>query len=314
MPDWDAVIIGGGPAGLTAGLYLCRGNWRTLLLEKGTVGGYIMNVEWIENYPGFAEGVVGSQLGMEMKNQATRYGLRIERNEVIAIESSPGSRWVTCIDSANYTTSAVIIAGGSVPKKMGVPGEDKFRENGVINCAFCDGGQFTDQVVAVCGGGDAGVTEALYLTQLASKVILIEVLPELTATAILQDRARKNPKIEIRCGVKVEAITGDAQIEAIEFVDVASGKKGTLKVDGVLVHVGLDPDTDYLEGVVPLDSQGQIVVNQWMETEAPGIFAAGDIRSGSPRQVSAAAGDGATAGIAAQRFLQGLKKDRNASV
>jgi thioredoxin reductase (NADPH) len=314
MPDWDAVIIGGGPAGLTAGLYLCRGNWRTLLLEKGTVGGYIMNVEWIENYPGFSEGVVGSQLGMEMKNQATKYGLRIERNEVIAVEGSSSSKQITCIDGANYTTSAVIIAGGSIPKKMGVPGEEKFRGNGVINCAFCDGGQFTDQVVAVCGGGDAGVTEALYLTQLASKVILIEVLPELTATAVLQDRARENPKIEIRCGTKVEAITGNAQIEAIEFVEVASGQKGTLKVDGVLVHVGLDPDTDYLEGVVPLDSQGQIVVNQWMETEAPGIFAAGDIRSGSPRQVSAAAGDGATAGIASQRFLQGLKKGHDASV
>lgn len=304
MSDWDAVIIGGGPAGLTAGLYLCRGNWRTLLIEKESVGGYIMNVEYIENYPGFADGVLGSQLAMEMRNQATKYGLQLTRAEVTAIQSSPGSKWVTCIDGTYYTTAAVIIAGGSIPKKLGVPGEEKFRGNGVINCAFCDGGQFVDQVLAVCGGGDAGVTEALYMANLASKVILIEALPELTATAILQDRAKDNPRIEIRCGIKVEAIVGDSQVEAIEFVEEGNGQKGTLKVDGVLVHVGLDPNTDYLEGVVPLDNQGQIVVNEWMETEIPGILAAGDVRSGSPRQVASAVGDGATAAIAAQRFLQ----------
>ncbi len=306
MPDWDAVIVGGGPAGLTAGLYISQGNWRTLLLEKESYGGYIMNIELIENYPGFSEGVMGAQLGMEMMNQARKYGLQMKRGEVIEIQGSSSSKWVTCIDGANYTTAAVIIAGGSVPKKLGVPGEEELRSRGVISCAFCDGGEFVDRVVAVCGGGDAGITEALYLAKLASKVILIEVLPELTATAILQDRARDNPKLEIRCGEKVEAIVGDSQVEAIELVKEGNGQKETLKVDGVLVHVGLDPNTGYLEGVVPLDSQGQIVVNEWMETEVPGILAAGDIRSNSPRQVVAAVGDGATAGIAAQRFLQKL--------
>jgi thioredoxin reductase (NADPH) len=306
MPDWDAVIIGGGPAGLTAGLYLCRGNWRTLLLEKESVGGYIMNVEYIENYPGFPDGVVGSQLGMEMKNQATKYGLKIERAEVMAVQGSPSNKIVSCTDGASYTASAVIIAGGSIPKKLGVPGEEKFRGNGVINCAFCDGGQFVDRALAVCGGGDAGITEALYMANLASKVIIIEALPALTATAILQDRAKQNPKIEIRCGVKVEAIAGDSQVEGIE-ITTQGGKRENLPVDGVLVHVGLDPNTDYLEGSVPLDGQRQVKVNQWMETEVPGIFAAGDIRSGSPRQVSTAVGDGANAGMAAQRFLQKTK-------
>ncbi len=307
MPDWDAVIIGGGPSGLTAGLYLCRGNWRTLLLEKETVGGYIMNVEYIENYPGFPEGVVGSQLGMDMKNQALKYGLRTERNEVLALEGSPGNKSVSCADGTTYTASAVIIAGGSVPKKLGVPGEEKLHGSGVISCAFCDGGQFVDRVVAVCGGGDAGVTGALYLAKIASKVILIEAMPLLTATAVLRDRVKDNPKIEVRCGTKVTAIVGESQVEGIEFVDDKSGQKGTLKVDGVLVHVGLDPNTDYLEGVVPLDKQRQVVVNEWMETEIPGIFAAGDIRSGSPGQVSTAVGDGASAAMAAQRFLQKLK-------
>jgi thioredoxin reductase (NADPH) len=307
MPDWDAVIIGGGPAGLTAGLYLSRGNWRTLLLEKESVGGYIMNVAWIENYPGFPDGVMGSQLGMEMRNQATKYGLRPERAEVNAIQGSPSSKWVTCLDGSSYTAAAVIIAGGSVPKKLGVPGEEKLRGKGVISCAFCDGGQFADRVVGVIGGGDSGVTEALYLAKIASRVILIEALPQLTATGVLQDRAKNNPKIEIRCGLKVEAIIGDSQVEAIEFVDSGNGQKGSLKTDGVLVHVGLEPNTDYLEGVIPLDGQRQIIVNESMETEFPGIFAAGDIRSGSPRQVSTAVGDGATAAMAAQRFLQKQK-------
>jgi thioredoxin reductase (NADPH) len=307
MPDWDAVIIGGGPAGLTAGLYLCRGNWRTLLLEKETVGGYIMNVEYIENYPGFPEGVVGSQLGMDMKNQALKYGLRTERNEVLALQNSPGSKTVSCADGTTYTASAVIIAGGSVPKKLGVPGEEKLSGSGIISCAFCDGGQFAGRVVAVCGGGDAGVTGALYLAKIASKVVLIEALPLLTATAILRGRVKDNPKIEVRCGTKVTAIIGDSQVEGIEIIEEKSGQKGTLKVDGVLVHVGLDPNTDYLEGVVPLDGQRQVVVNEWMETEIPGIFAAGDIRSKSPGQVSTAVGDGAAAGMSAQRFLQKLK-------
>jgi len=306
MPDFDAVIIGGGPAGLTAGLYLCRGNWRTLLLEKETLGGYIMNVEYIENYPGFPEGVVGSQLGMDMKNQAIKYGLKTERNEVMALDVSPGNKTVSCMDGASYTASVVIIAGGSVPKKLGVPGEDKLRGSGVISCAFCDGSQFNGQVVAVCGGGDAGVTGALYLSKIASKVILIEAMPALTATAVLRDRVKDNPKIEVRCGTKVTAIVGESKVEGIQIVGTGEQKE-TLKVDGVLVHVGLDPVTDYLEGVVPLDKQRQVVVNKWMETEISGIFAAGDIRSQSPGQVSTAVGDGAGAAMSAQRYLQNLK-------
>jgi thioredoxin reductase (NADPH) len=303
MPDWDAIIVGGGPAGLTAGLYLSRGNWRTLLVEKASPGGYIMNVAYIENYPGYSEGIVGSQLGMQMKEQAIRYGLRIERGEIIALQVSPGSHRVILADGNSISCRAVIIAGGSVHRKLGVPGEDEFQDNGVIYCAFCDGGQFTDKVIAVCGGGDAGVTEALYMANISSKVIIIEAMPELTATAVLQDKVSENPKIEVRCGVKVEAIVGESRIEGIEITD-EKGQPETIKVDGVLVHVGLDPNTDYLEGVVPLDDAQQVVVNESMETEISGIFACGDIRSGSPRQVSTAAGDGATTGMAAQRFLQ----------
>ena len=307
MTDWDAIIIGGGPAGLTAGLYLCRGGWRTLLLEKASAGGYIMNVETIENYPGFPDGVIGSELAMQMKNQAVKYGLKIERGEAIAVQASPGRKIVTCTDGNNHSAPAVIIAGGSVHKKLGVPGEEKFQGNGVIYCGFCDGGQFYDRIIAVCGGGDAGITEALYMANIASKVIVIEALPKLTATAVLQDRARENLKIEIRTGVKVTAIAGEEQVTGIE-TEGESGNKETIATDGVLVHIGLDPNTGYLKGTVPLDGQGQVKVRQQMETEVPGIFAAGDIRSGSPRQVSAAVGDGAIAAITAQRFLQKLSK------
>jgi len=307
MPDWDAIIIGGGPAGLTAGIYLSRGNWRTLLLEKEGYGGYIMNIEMIENYPGFSEGVIGSQLGMEMMGQARKYGVEMKRATVNSVQVSSSNKWVTCADGTTYTSSVIIFAGGSVPKKLGVPGEEEFRDRGVIGCAFCDGGQFTEQVVAVCGGGDSGITEALYLSKIASKVIVIEAMPKLNATAILQDRIAQNPKLEVHTGMKVQAITGGNTVEGIDVISEETGQSETMKVDGVLVHIGLDPNTGYLQGVVPLDEGGQIIVNGWMESEIPGIFAAGDIRSNTPRQVSAAVGDGAAAGMSAQRYLQKLE-------
>ena len=302
MFDWDVIIIGGGPAGLTAGLYLGRASRRTLLLDKDTAGGYIRNIEMIENYPGFADGVSGAQLASQMVSQATKYGLQIDNAEVTGVELFSDTRYVACANGQGFTTNVIIIAGGSKNKNLGVPGEAELAGKGVFECAFCDGGHFAGQVVAVCGGGDAGVTEALYMSKIASKVILIEAMPQLTAAAILQDRLRANKKISVRCGTAVEAIIGKNKVEAIELK--TGKKKETLKVDGVLVHIGLDPNTDYLEGIVPLDKNGQVIVNEKMESEVPYIFAAGDIRSGSPRQVVVAVGDGAIAAITAERLLQ----------
>jgi thioredoxin reductase (NADPH) len=302
--DYDAVIVGGGPAGLTAGLYLCRGNWRTLLVDKESPGGYIKNIELIENYPGFSEGVAGARLATQMVTQATNYGLKYEQAEVSTIEIFSSSKWVGCVDGKGFTTGAIIFTGGSVPKKLGVPGEEEFKDKGVIRCAFCDGGQFAGKIIVVCGGGDSGISEALYMSKIADKVIVVEAMPQLNATAILQDRLKANPKMEVHTGTMVKEIIGSDHVEAISVERDGNDQAEIIKTDGVLVHIGLDPNTSYLEGIVPLTESGQIEVNEWMETGLPGVFAAGDIRSNSPRQVSAAVGDGAAAGIAAQRYLQ----------
>jgi thioredoxin reductase (NADPH) len=299
--DWDAIIIGGGPAGLTAGLYLCRAKRRTLLLDKDTAGGYIRNIELIENYPGFADGVAGAELASRMVTQATKYGLQVESAEVTGIELFSSTRYVACASGQGFTTNIIIVAGGSKNKKLDVPGEAEFSGKGVFECAFCDGSHYAGKVVAVCGGGDAGVTEALYMAKIASKVILIEAMPALTATAVLCDRLYASPNVEVRCGCSVEEIKGGEKVDAIELT---GDKKETLNVDGVLVHIGVKPNTGYLDGVVPLDEQGQIIVNDRMESEVPYVLAAGDIRYDSPRQVAAAVGDGTIAAITAERLLE----------
>lgn len=306
MFDWDAIIIGGGPAGLTAGIYLSRGRIRTLLLEGESYGGKIKNLESIENYPGFGTGIPGAQLANEMQSQAEKSGLRFEQGLVSGIEIYSSSKCITCQDGRSYTTSAIILASGSRPRKLNVPGEEALIGKGVFTCALCDGGQFENKVVIVRGGGDAGLTEALYMTKIASRVIIIAAGPELPASAILKERAQSNPKMEIRCNTKIESILGSLKVEAVETLDT-SGRKQTLKADGILVHVGLVPNTDYLPGNIPLDESGQVIVNAAMETELSLILAAGDIRSGSPGQVSTAVGDGATAAISAMSQLEKLR-------
>ncbi len=307
MFENDAVIIGGGPAGLTAGLYLCRARRQTVLIGREMFSANIVNHELVENYPGFSEGVAGAQLISEMLTQSVSAGLQVEETEVTGIELGDDCRTVKCANGESYTAGVIIIAGGCAHRKLGVPGEDKLHGKGVFNCALCDGGKFANQVVAVCGGGDSGIQEALYMTKLASRVIVIEMMPSLTASAILQERAAENPKLEFRLGTKVEAIVGNEKVEGLELVD-AEGKKEVLSADGVLVQVGIVPNSDYLKGVVPLDEQGRVIVNPKMETEVPFVFAAGDIRSGSPNQIVTAAGDGATAGIFANKLLQSMGK------
>jgi thioredoxin reductase (NADPH) len=301
--DWDMIVIGGGPAGLTAGLYLARGKVRTLLLETESYGGKIKNLELIENYSGFENGVAGARLANEMYSQAVRYGLQTEIGQVSGIEIYSSSKCITCQDGRSFTCGGVIIAGGSRSKKLNVPGEDQFYGKGVFTCAFCDGGQFEGKVVAVCGGGDAGITEAIYMSKIALKVIVIEAQPGLTACAWLQEKSAHNPKLEVRCGTIVRSIKGDGRVGAIEIADAVSGQAQILKVDGVLVHIGLIPNSEYLPENL-LDNNGQVVVDGEMRTSTGLIMAAGDIRSGSPGQVATAVGDGATAAVSAIRELQ----------
>ncbi len=304
MLDYDVVITGGGPAGLAAGLYLSRGKYRVLLVDKEGFGGQIKNVEWIENYPGFARGVAGPQLASEMMSQATSFGLQLEMAEVTGIELYSASRCLNFADGRSYTAEAVIFAGGCQRKKLGIPGESEFEGKGVFNCALCDGDQFSDKIVAICGGGDTGVTEAIYMTKLASKVILLEAEPELTATAVLQDRARSNERIEVHCGTEIVSISGNEHVETIELLDVKTKKKSTLPVDGVLIDIGMEPNTGFMKNIVQIDEQRRINVNDKMETSARYVFAAGDIRSGSPGQVVTAVSDGAIAAIYVQKLLQ----------
>lgn len=304
MFDYDAVIIGGGPAGLTAGIYLTRAGYRTLLLEKESFGGKLKNIEMIENYPGFSHGVPGADLASQIIEQAARFGLEMEIGEVTSVDAFSSCKSVTCGDGRGYTCSVVIVTTGSKSKKLDVPGEEDFCGKGVIECALCDGDRFAGGVVAVCGGGDAGVTDALYLARLASRVVLIEAQPGLTASAVLRERLLAHPAIEVRCGQNVSAILGDMTLRAIEVNHGATGGKERLSVDGILVHVGVEPNTACLGGLVALDDEGQVLVDQAFQTDVPGILAAGDARSASPRQVASAVGDGAASAVTAQHLLQ----------
>ncbi|MBI3930742.1 MAG: thioredoxin-disulfide reductase [Chloroflexi bacterium] len=301
--DYDVVIIGGGPAGLTAGLYAARGKLNSLLIEKAVIGGQITNAGLIENFPGFPEGIDGFELGQLMQQQAEKYGLKIISAEVTGIELKEDSQKVVKTTEGDFETKAVIIAGAASRQKLGVPGEEEFTGRGVSYCATCDGPLFQDKAVAVAGGGNAAITEALHLAKFASRVIVIHRRDQLRATAILQERAFAEPKIEFLWDTTIEKIEGENFVKRLRLKQVKTGEKSTLEVAGVFVSIGFKPDTDYIKNVVPLDIVGHVITNEKMETEIPGVFAAGDIRHDSARQAVTAAGDGATAAIYAERFL-----------
>jgi thioredoxin reductase (NADPH) len=306
--DYDAIVIGGGPAGLSAGTELARARYRVLLLEKESFGGPIINVEWINGYPRAGEKTAGAMLASEMVQQAEQSGVEMELAEVVEVEPYSGCISIACADGKAYTSSVVIHSGGLHSRKLGIPGEEEFQGKGMIHCAMCDAGLYRDQVVAVCGGGDAGLIEALYLARYASKVFVIEAGAQLAAKPVLQARALADMKLAIRCGEKPVEIIGKEGVTGLVVESAASGKRQTLDAYGVLVHVGYLPATAYLEGVLALDDSGRIAVNEQFATDVPGAFAAGDIRSGSPRQVAAAIADGKAAARGAQKILETLPR------
>ncbi len=305
MSDYQLVIIGGGPAGLTAGIYATRARINTLLLEKTVPGGQITTSEWVENYPGFPEGISGFDLGELMKEQAVKHGLKIKAAEVIALEQGNDSKIVKTA-SASYVADTVIIAGGARYAKLGVPGEEELAGRGLSFCATCDGPFFRDREVAVVGGGNIAVSDAIFLTRFSSKVWVIHRRDALRADRILQERAFANDKLEFLWDTVVEAINGTDKVASLKLRNVKTDQVFTLEIGGVFMAVGTFPNTEYLAPVLQLGRGGTIPVNIQMETKIPGIFAAGDIREGSIRQVVAAAGDGAIAAMAAQRYLEQL--------
>lgn len=303
--DYDVIIIGSGCAGLSAGLYTSRAGLRTLILEKGTMGGELMNRQLIENYPGFGTGVQGPELGSAMLEQATNFGAEIEIGEATGLEVFPQQKMVR-YDGQSRTCKGLIIASGALPRKLQVPGEDELLGRGVFYCATCDGPAFAGQAVAIAGAGDSGITEALFLENLGCKITMIEFMPQPKASKILLDRATSSPNIAIKLNTRITRILGDERVTGIEIEDRGTGAKSRVAVAGVLVRIGMLPNTRFLKGVFTLCPTGQVPVNENMETPIPGIFAAGDVRQNSPMQMATAVGDGVTAAIAVGRYIASL--------
>jgi thioredoxin reductase (NADPH) len=300
--EYDVIIIGGGPAGLSAGIYASRSRLRTLLIEKGMFGGLIANAELVENYPGFPEGISGFDIGERMSQQASKFGLETLSAEVTNVDLLKDIKLINTTEGP-VSARAVIIASGAERRRLGVPGEDIFVNRGVSYCATCDGALFKDRIVAVIGGGDSAVEESLFLARFASKVIIIHRRNQLRASKLAQERALSHNKIEPIWDTVVEEIKGDKKVSALAIRNVKTGVTSRITVDGVFVYVGQTPNTGFLKGQIPLDKEGYIITDDRMETQIKGVYAAGDIRKNSSRQVITAAGDGATAAISAERFL-----------
>jgi thioredoxin reductase (NADPH) len=302
MSRYEVIIIGGGPAGLTAGLYASRAGLKTLLFERGMFGGQIVNARQVDNYPGFPEGISGIELASLMHRQATKYGLETITAEVTDVK--PGHTYNVVTTEGTFEAEAVIIAAGSEYRKLGVPGEEKLLGRGVSYCATCDGLFFRNLDVAVVGGGDTAITDALELSEHASKVYIIHRRDQLRAGHILQKLALAHPKLKPIWDTVVDEITGDNKVSGLRLRNVKTGEISDLQVSGVFVAVGLEPNSQRFAEIVELDKTGLIKTNELMATLAPGIFAVGDIRKNSARQVASAVGDGVTAALSAFKYLR----------
>ena len=305
--SYDLIIIGGGPSGLTAALYASRSQLKTLLIERMGCGGQAAITDWIENYPGFPDGINGFELANRFEQQARKFGAEVVMDTVTALSTGENNTHTVTTSSGSYTALAVIIAAGADHKKIGVPGEAEFLGRGVSYCATCDGPFFKGKEVAVVGGGDSAVQEAIYLTRFASKVTLIHRRDRLRATKILQDRARTTDKLSLSLSSTITRISGGETVDSITIKNTATGIENTLKLQGVFVFVGYTPNTDFITNKTLLDEGGYLLSDGNMKTVVPGIFAGGDVRSKMLKQVVTAAGDGAAAAFAAQEYIDELK-------
>ena len=299
---YDVVIIGGGPAGLTAGIYAGRAQLKTVIVEKGLPGGQIAQTDEVENYPGFPEGISGPELASRMVRQAEKFGARIVMDEVLGLEKAEGGYLVRGYER-NYRARAVIVATGANPRRLGVPGEDKFYGRGVSTCATCDGFVYRDKEVVVGGGGDAAVEEGIFLTKFARKVTLVHRRDELRANKVAQKRAFQNPKMHFLFSHVVTEILGEDQVTGVRLKNLKTGEEYVYPTDGVFVFIGHEPNTAFLKGVVELRPDGYIAVRDEVFTSEPGIFAAGDVADPIYRQLTTSVGAGTRAAMMAERYL-----------
>jgi len=304
---YDAIIIGGGPAGLTAGIYLSRARMDTLLIEKALPGGQAILTEIIENYPGFPHGITGPELMQKMEEQAVRFGLKIEYGEVAEIKTKKDKIKIVRINNQEYKTLTIILASGAEASKLEVPGEEELRGRGVSYCATCDAPFFKDQKIVVVGGGDTAIEEALYLTKFVREATIVHRRDRLRATKILQERVFANKKINFAWDSVVIKILGNEKVEGILIQNKKTGEEKEIPCQGVFVFVGNVPNSKFINELTKLDQKGYILTDGNMMTSQEGIYACGDVRKKILRQVVTACGEGATAAFAAQKYIEEIK-------
>ncbi|MEW5734894.1 MAG: thioredoxin-disulfide reductase [Thermodesulfobacteriota bacterium] len=304
--SYDCIIIGAGPAGLTAGIYTARARLKVLLLEKFAPGGQIQVSDLVENYPGFPEGISGAELMERMAEQAKRFELPIESSEVVSVDFSGPLKKIVLPDR-QLTARTIIVATGAQPRQLGVPGENVFTGKGVSFCATCDGPFYRGKSVAAVGGGDSAVQESIFLTRFVDRVYVIHRRNELRAARILQERALANPKITFVWDSVVTEIKGDNDVNAVTVKNVKTGEVSDLAVSGCFIWVGTVPNTGFLGDSLAKNKAGFLITDQRMQTSVPGVFAAGDVRETVLRQVSTAVGDGAIAAFCAEQYVEAGK-------
>ena len=308
--EYDLIIIGGGPAGLTAGIYAGRARLCALLIEKLIHGGQMMTTDLVENYPGFPEGISGPDLSDRMRQQAERFGLKIVTGEVL--ELIPGTpeepAHTIVLEDRRVTTGAVIIATGARYRRLGVPGEEELTGKGVSFCATCDGALYRDQEIAMVGGGDTALSEVIFLTRFAKKIHLIHRRDALRGAKYLQEQVLENKKVQVHWDSVVEAFQGKDSLESLKLKNVKTGKTTDLMVTGCFIAIGITPNTDWLNGLLSTDQWGFILTDQEMVTKIPGIFAAGDVRSKELWQIATAVGDGAIAAYSVEKYLDKIRE------
>ncbi len=314
MNQFDVIIVGGGPAGLCAGMYAGRGMLNAVVLERGVPGGELLNTEKIEDYPGFVS-ILGPELAARMAEHAQKFGADIRQENVEGIYPLENGEFrVTTSLGGDFFAPAVILTAGGTPTRLGVHGEAEYAGRGVSYCAVCDGAFFKGEILAVVGGGDAAVEEADYLTRYARKVYIVHRRDEFRASKVVQERALQNPKIEVIWNQRVEELVGDPTgLKQLKLVDTVTGVSSTLEATGCFIFIGFTPNTGLVKAHVQHDGGGYLVTDDRMMTSIPGLFAAGDLRVQLTRQVTTAVGDATTAAIAVEKYLTERKSRLAAS-